>query len=93
MSQILLHHRACVDCKKMIVVKTLSRKYCQECLIKRTELYRMVENKVRRIKRSHIRSCLVCNYIFMSCAKNRKYCCNACVAKAHRMRSKNARVC
>jgi len=90
LSQIQLIKRGCVGCKKPIEVPDLHHRFCQDCLIERTEEYRFTQNKNRHKKRrnrkelKYIRACVACNYIFLARYPKREYCSNSCLQRKHR---------
>ena len=85
-SQELLWKIRCTRCKKQIVVDSLAKRVCKDCLIEKTQIYRWNANKKWKIELTYIQSCRLCNYIYLSRYKKSKYCSHNCSGKAYRER-------
>jgi len=91
MSQIQLVKRGCCGCKKPIEVIDLHYKFCKDCLVERTETYRMRYNKNcrgKRLEAKFVKACLECNYIFLAKYPSRQCCSNSCLQRRHREKIK-----
>ena len=87
-SQELLWKIRCVRCKKQIVVDSLAKRVCKDCLVEKTRLYRWSLSKCWKKKLTYIQSCKLCNYIYLSKNKKCDYCSHNCSGKAYRERKR-----
>jgi len=87
-SQELLWKIRCIGCKNTMVVNSLAKRYCKDCLIKRTQIYRWAANRKWKKELTYIQSCEFCNYIYLSRFKKSKYCSLHCSGKAYRERKR-----
>ncbi|KKL62300.1 hypothetical protein LCGC14_2186600 [marine sediment metagenome] len=87
-SQELLWSIRCVRCKKPIVVDSLAKRTCKDCLVEKTRLYRWAPHLNWKKELTYVQSCLFCNYIYLSRYKKSRWCSLSCSGKAYRERKR-----